>query len=93
MTQEIPDEKNYKHGLCHSFYARINWELNEISDFTVSLRGFSFFGTSLQRNSAKVIPNLFDSLEKQLLALNHSAFNSMKSWLIIFSMSPKVTSE
>ena len=24
LTQEIPDEKNYKHGLCHSFYARIN---------------------------------------------------------------------
>ena len=67
--------------------------MKEISDFTVQLRDFSFFSTSFQRYYAKIIPNLFESLEKQLKAFNHSAPSYMKLLLIIFSTSPKVASE
>ena len=47
------------------YYVTLRLEnLKEISDFTVKLRSFSFFSTSFERNYAKIIPNLLDSLAK-----------------------------
>ena len=41
---------------------------------------------------AKVIPNLFDFLEKELILFNHSSAHYMKSILIIYSKSAKLIS-
>ena len=92
ITSEIPDEiillfMNYdvafrlekmKTERSKWFHGKTSW--------------FLFFSISFQRNYAEAIPNFFDSLEKLLMPFNHSASNCMKSLLIIFSMSPKVTS-
>ena len=50
-------------------------KLKEVSDFTVKL----FFSIGFQRNHAKIIPNLFDSLSYTLSAFHLHRFSAITS--------------
>ena len=80
-SKNSKENNSVMYRLWRSSSARTNWKLEEVSYFTVKLQDFSFFCTGFLRNYAKIIPNLFHSLEKILLALSHSALSCMKSLL------------
>ena len=75
-------------GLWRSSQARKNWKLKEVGYFTVKLWGFGF-SVKTWGNWA----NIRLLLWKIIIDISSFSSRLYESLLIIFSMSPKVTSE
>ena len=75
-------------GLWRSSQARKNWKLKELGDFTVKPWGFGF-SVQTWANWA----NIRLLLWKIIINISSLAPDCMKSLLIVFLVSPKLTSE
>ena len=73
---------------------KLEKKLKELIDFTVKRRGFWSFLLKFWRKLCKNYSKFaWPNYENFSLLFNYPAFNCMKSLLIIYSMSPRLTSE